>query len=111
MGYMNKNHITNAANHLLEILKMESSVNFGRFYDGTEETKNAFRKAVGCEETVAMDCAIIQLMDKRIVKTEKAKDNTDEDACGFEGHEIALTEFGKRQLAAGAKLEFVDMDL
>jgi hypothetical protein len=112
MGYMNDQYIKNAANHLLDILKNESLVNFSRFYDGTEETDNKMAKIIGTEDaSVAMDCAIIQLIDQRIVKTKKAIDILGEDACGYEGHNIILTDFGKGQLAAGAKLQFVGMDL
>jgi hypothetical protein len=61
--------------------------------------------------SVAMDCAIMQLIDQRIVKTQMAIGNLSEDACGYEGHNIILTDFGKQQLVVGAKLEFVGMDL
>ena len=112
MGYMNQEYIRNAANHVLNILKNESAVNFSRFYDRTEETDNQLAKIVGLEEaSVAMDCAITQLIDQRIVKARRAIGDLSEDACGYEGHCIELTDFGKEQLAAGAKLEFVGMDL
>ena len=109
---MYEEYIKNAANHLLDILKNESLVNFNRFYDGTEETYNKMALIIGSNDaSVAMDCAIIQLIDQRIVKAQKAVGNLGENACGYEGHNIILTDFGKRQLAAGAKLEFVGMDL
>ena len=112
MGYMNDQYIRNAGNHLLDILKNESLVNFSRFYDGTEETNNKMAKIISLEgASIAMDCAIIQLIDQRIIKAQKAIGNFGEDACGFEGHNIMLTDFGKQQLAAGAMLEFVSMDL
>ena len=109
---MHVEYIKNAANHLLNILKNESLVNFSRFYDGTEETNNKMAKIIGAEgASIAMDCAIIQLIDQRIVKAQKVISNLGENACGYEGHCIELTDFGKQQLAAGAKLEFVGMDL
>jgi len=111
---MHQEYIKNAANHLLEILKYESAVNFSRFYDGTEETNIKMAMIIGSQEDAgacAMDCAIIQLIDQRIVKAQKAIGPLNEDACGYEGHNIILTDFGKKQLAAGAKLEFVGMDL
>jgi hypothetical protein len=112
MGYMHQQYIKNAANYLLNILKDESLVNFSRFYDGTEKTNNKMAKIIGSEDaSTAMDCAIIQLIDQRVVITKKAIGPLNEDACGYEGHNIILTDFGKQQLAAGAKLEFVGMDL
>ena len=109
---MNDQYIRNAAYHLLNILKTESLVDFSRLYDGTEETNNEMAKIIGSEDAaVAMDCAIIKLIDQHIIKAQKAIGSLSEDACGYEGHDILLTDFGKKQLATGAKLEFVGVDL
>lgn len=122
MGYSNANEIQKAARYLLELLKVEGSVRYSRFYDGEDEAQETLLRGMGygaaldgtaeddhvpeCPEHL-MDLAVAQLERQLVVKTTGLEDLLADDNNDFL---IELTEEGRSHLELGGRLRFWDAE-
>ena len=118
MGFADGHTTARAGNYLLLLLAKEQSLEYSRFYDATDETRESLLDGMGlsdpeidresfCAE-VYMDIAVCQLEDEGLLTTRETGDIL---ADGEPNHEIALTQSGREFVAAGKVFSFYSMDL
>jgi hypothetical protein len=115
MGYSYACNIERAGTHLLSLLKIEGTVQYSRFYDGSEETALALAKAMGFDEEEAewncpehlMDLAAGELERAGIVVTGKLPDKLTD---GYTNYFIQLTTEGRKWLEGGERFAYWDAE-
>ncbi len=118
MGYSAAHNIEKAGLYLLAILKVEGSVRYSRFYDGTEEMEETLLRGMGFgpaidgdaedeyvpeNATGLMDIAAEELARGGIVKTTELADLLAQDV---QDYLIELTDKGRAFLERGERFPY-----
>src|SRR5262245_31575137 len=98
MGYFHADDIEKAGRYLLSVLRVEGTVHYSRFFNGTDDTEQAIVDGMGFDEDECPDCPVFlidlaayQLENEGFVKLAML----DDELCdGEQDYQIELTTKG-----------------